>query len=513
MIMLSDVVTFLNEYDYSEHEIKFISVRNDTISELFDLLNTLHNLVYEENSEELEKYFKSLQLLFNRVKNSLNSYQETFQNEVSQEMRIDINNFFNLLMTYNNSDEVKEIFKRMSLSLSNLKKGNIENTLFKEVSKIIQKEKDFETIAIVSYYAERIDVGKFENKKIVYLTPAMLVQRTNSYSKIIYIGTSNLYPESETIFFGKKIYYVGYDFYKNGFNREPIINGNDEEQSGIYRNVIFSEVSSSTVNNNRLVIDKIEHPIESKQSFDSWVVGYKKSVSTEDGLKEGYLFSLKSGGKVIFPTNGKCDVLDIESMVTTETQIGQIDDGSIIVLRISTENEYLSSKAYEEYGEYYSEKIQLIKKYKDKLLLLKNCLGTYEKLKKFLENNEIEVSSVVVLRTWTTMDVLRPRSTEKFSKLLSLLDLDESQIAETIKAIDFVNKVHRKIGRDLSKKTQEIVAMIYQNELYNALQSDGYYSFEEPGIGEFRIEVLEEKYSEVIQVINTDYYRILTNYE
>ena len=66
--MLSDVVKFLNEYDYSEHEIKFISVRNDTISELFDLLNALHNLVYEENSEELEKYFKSLQLLFNCVK-------------------------------------------------------------------------------------------------------------------------------------------------------------------------------------------------------------------------------------------------------------------------------------------------------------------------------------------------------------------------------------------------------------------------------------------------------------
>lgn len=200
-------------------------------------------------------------------------------------------------------------------------------------------------------------------------------------------------------------------------------------------------------------------------------------------------------------------------MDMTDVEVTKLDSESIIVLRVSTEISYLSKKAYDEYGNDYLDKVNIVKEYKVKLLNLKSNLGTFQKLRSYLENRGISISSSTVLRTWTTMDVLAPGETEKFARLLSIIGLNETRVAETITATQFVKAVHRKIGRELSKKMQYVIAKLNQNDLYTSLQKDKYYIFDEPGIGEFRIEIVEEKYTELVQVTSADYYRIFNNYE
>lgn len=510
--MITDTINFLNEYDCATHEIDFVNVTSTTLTELFKNIKKLRSLVYEENSEELEERFKVLNQLFSQIKTSLLPYEQLFANYFSSDIRNSIVSFFKLLMEYNATIEVSNLSKRTMEILVSLKKGDVVNSLASEIENRILQDDLFETIAIVSYFPEVIST-EYANKKIVYITPNKLIQGTKTYSKVFYIGTSDFYPSSKTIFFGKKTYYIGYDFYRNGFEKLTLVNGNSEMQSGIYRNVKIGELVSYRHDISGESIEKLEDFSVPTQSLESWVTGYKKTLTSEGELRDGVLFSLRSGSKVIFPTTGKVDVLEIENMDMTDVEVTKLDSESIIVLRVSTEISYLSKKAYDEYGNDYLDKVNIVKEYKVKLLNLKSNLGTFQKLRSYLENRGISISSSTVLRTWTTMDVLAPGETEKFARLLSIIGLNETRVAETITATQFVKAVHRKIGRELSKKMQYVIAKLNQNDLYTSLQKDKYYIFDEPGIGEFRIEIVEEKYTELVQVTSADYYRIFNNYE
>src|SRR5699024_12014189 len=99
---------------------------------------------------------------------------------------------------------------------------------------------------------------------------------------------------------------------------------------------------------------------------------------------------------------------------------------------------------------------------------------TYNNFRKELKKNNIEVKSDTVLRTWTVMDVVKPGA---LKDLLKYLNYSDEVTMKTIKAANFINKAHAKVGRELSNHLKKIISYIDFVEILETMERDLLYFF------------------------------------
>ncbi|PTI95751.1 hypothetical protein BU048_12555, partial [Staphylococcus simulans] len=111
--------------------------------------------------------------------------------------------------------------------------NEIENKIDKELKNLL-RENEGQEVAIVSF--ESLE-KKYNIDKVDVYHPNKLLKGNELYDVVIFIGTPSLFPEYQTTFFGKEIYYISHEIYNFNFKTEPILNKSKSALSNLYENV------------------------------------------------------------------------------------------------------------------------------------------------------------------------------------------------------------------------------------------------------------------------------------
>ncbi|MBN4912356.1 hypothetical protein IDG46_20825 [Staphylococcus sp. EG-SA-13] len=131
---------------------------------------------------------------------------------------------------------------------------------------------------------------------------------------------------------------------------------------------------------------------------------------------------------------------------------------------------------------------------------------TLNNLYKDMKKSGVKISNMMTLKTWLNEDTINPRN---LNQILRYLNYNDENISQTIKAAEMINKLHRKVGKDLSKSLQQIIDNIDISEIYESMTLNGNFSFKVDDIGEYFIEEILFKSEDQIEIERNQLNKIL----
>lgn len=500
--MLIDKIEFLNTYEEKEHSIYFHSIHNEYMSLFYDCFSYLKKLVEEFGNDNLEEGFSQLKIIFKVLRNSIHSYEETFK-DIDWEL---VAIFLNNLIEYDDSKETMYITKKIFEILKLLKSNKIENILYPEVKKYVSAANMGDSIGIITK-DKYLDVpDELKSFEIKIITPKDLISDFKIFDLLIFIGTPYYFPQFSHVFLGRKIIYLSFNFYKNSFQpSDGNFEGDYIRVSNIYEKVTFSH------NSNDIRHDMLETEEEIMIEHDSskkWLVDYEKRFErTDEGITAVLLQFYTNKGAFYLPSS-KVRVLNLtEKKPLSQISVTNLVGDEWIVLKNSTEAEYLTKKSREILGETkFNEFTQLVLNYKRLLRNQKKNFGTYEQLRLNMIKKGVPVSSAVLLRAWTTDFITKPRN---LKKILSYLGYSAENLEKTFFAATSLISSRIRAGRMLQEKLAKIVDNLDKEEVAHGMRINKYYEFYLPEIGEFSIEVNKSKPFVEMEVSQKDLYQII----
>lgn len=501
--MYLNKINFLTEYETAAANIKIKVVHSEKLQEFQNCVYQLNSLVDQENSEDLEKNYQSFKYIFNQLRSSFIPYSEKIIYLLNEEIQKEIAVFFNQLAEYNK--ESIPLIEHVATLFREFKDGKIENELQNKLTEMINNISPMESVAIVTNSVDRLDQVKL-NQRIDYVKPSKLMQLNKIYNKVIFLGSPYIYSQFSNVFLGKEIIYLSYDFYQNKIEKKYILGYSSDKNSALFSNVEFDVDNGTNTDLLNMEEELLEGSID--HDFDTWLNKFQRNIKDNEELYRGILFGLESGNKIIYPEKKKISILDLNTMKIDKKEVELLSSNDLIIERLHTDNDYLVEEAKKMYGKSkYLEWVKLIQDYKTRLdYLIKKDGLTF--VKQQLNNEGVGISSDLVIKNWSTMDVIAPMKNQDFDILLKFLEFNNTETNRIKIAAKSIINAHRVIGRLLSKKIQDIIENVDQFELYSSLQEEKKYEFIVDGVGEYTIEKISNKFEDIVEIPSGEFRKI-----
>lgn len=510
--MHTEKFNLLTEYEEAQQKIKFLNVYSTKLEKLYENIKKIEYKVNSSNSSELEEFLISLRRLKTIIYATIDNFPDKLNNFFIEKDWDDIIYLFTLLseLDYETILLARETFE----IIKELRNGNIENPLKRKTLELLNQYKD-KRIAVVANY---LDEDFLNNAKDYdYLKPNRLVKTFKLYDVVIFIGTPYLYPKFDTVFLGTTIIYLSYNIFKNHLSKIQFISNNIPEANCLYKNIDIQ-------NKEKFLLPKYtEVAIADAERFNlnKWIDRKKKEKNYSDvnheDLIEGQIIQLEKNKHIIVSPdstlriiNTKTNHIERKELIIKTDKVNNLITGDWIIIKNSTEEEYLINKSKELFGFVeYESKMQLVNEYKDALYNQKVRLGSLDALLKDMKNNHVKVSSIVLLKSWLD-STIRPRNLEDILLYLGYNDYD---LSKTINAAEFINSAHRHAGYELSKNIMNYLKDINMQELEESMLIEGEYSFNIKTIGVFNIESVKSVIENPIILQSKDMYKIIKTSE
>lgn len=500
--MYTEKIEYLNCYEKEKHTIYFHSVSSDFMTAFNDCFLYFDRIVREFDGDYLRDGYVEVKLIFKILRNSIHPYHETLSNI----NWVVITEFFNRVTELDNSSKTMEMANRFFKLLKKVESNELTNFLFPVVEEYVSSTAENQSVCIVT--RDRfIDVPKgLRHRNIEILTPSDLMNDNEIYDFLIYMGTPRYFYQFSDIFFGRKIVYVSFDFYRNSFEKSNVLIKNNEDVfSNVFENVTIN------YNTNELLYDfqELEQEIIIEQDTSKrWLSDYQKSYKKMDEELSALLIEFSTNKGVFYMPTSKVRIITFNNKNSlSHIPVKDLVGGEWIVLKKSIEDEYLNIKAKEILGEKdFLEYSNLILDYKRRLRRKKHYFETYEDMRKDMVRNGVKVSSAMLLRAWTTDFIIKPR---KLEGILKYLGYSKQDIEKTVLAGGQLVGARIRGGMLLQSNLTKIIEKIDKKELISSMRMNKFYEFQIPEIGEFVIEIVKNKPDIEMEIPIKDLYQVV----
>lgn len=485
-------LNFLNTYENSSNKIYIEKVFSDKLYEVNKCIKLFLNEMKYIEDEEVEHSLNAYKYFFNGLLLTVNDYSEVFKNLDSDDLS-EIREFsreFYQLTSY--PDELEKSFNL----LKELKNDRLENNLAKKLLEIIDKATSKEDIAIVCYkdsskFREE-NSNKLTKKSITFYSSSQLLKESKIFEKLIFIGPPYLFRKYKNIFQGKKIHYIMYSFLGDFSFQQPVIKSNYKINSNIFKNVKIEKNSES----NQLEY-KIDLNEESKNKINKILNKHKVSENeNQEKIAEGNLIKFLNNKYFIMPKNVKVRTikLDVEELsenkfIVEKLKLNHLKKGDWILIKTDSDENLIKNEAKKIIGEHkYYHYLENIKLYKKALLEKSKRHKNLEEFIRELNKNNIHLKDVNTLKTWLTLETIKPKSLIEILNYLKFNDVSKNKIFNSAKEI---NKNHILAGKLILKKLTENIKNINYDDFVNEMSENKEYILETEDKGTFYIEEIE----------------------
>lgn len=500
---------FIEDYTNLNNKVEFVSVTSPDLEILFRNIKHIEKQVRTLNSVELEELFTTLKRLRSIVFSTLDNFSDKLNSYFNDREWHDLRDFFNRLVELD--DSLKNLSQETYTIINNLKNNFYGNPLNKKISDLIHQN-ETKSIAVCAKYLD--SSFSVTHSNIEYLKPHELAKGYKVYDVVIFIGTPYIYKGFNTIFIGEEIYYVAYNVYKNYLSKMNYIQGNNIDSIELYKKVELSDSNQKTKNT---FFETDLTDIE-KNKINKWIMNHNQkhlsvnNAETGEEVVTGKIIQLENNKHIVMSPHSKFRVVDERKdkdnklvLTLISKYLDTLKVGEWIIIKQSTEEDYLVKKSKDIFGEaVYNERVDLVNEYKNDL---KSRMSKFRNIDKFIEdlkNNNVNVSTVQVLKNWLG-ETIRPRNLEK---ILLYLGYSQLKINETINAADFINKAHNTAGRELVKNIEVYLKLINVEELEAAMALEKEYEFNVDSIGLFSIQLVKSIIKENISIHPKNMYKI-----
>ncbi|MGO4994502.1 hypothetical protein ACTQ5F_05630 [Jeotgalibaca porci] len=500
--MYTEKINFINNYSNEKHSIYFHSINSDLMTAFNNYFLYFERIVRDFDNDYLREGFSEIKLIFKVLRNSIHPYYEMISDIDWENISI----FFNRVTEFDNSGKTIETAKKFFELLRKVKNDDLDNFLYPVVEEYILSTKRNQTIGIVTRDRYMEVPQELKHTFIEIMTPNDLMNSHKIFDFLIFMGTPTYFSQFSTIFFGRKIIYISFNFYKNSFEAATsLIKNNNEEFSKVFTGV------SLNYNSNELLFDLLDEEKEIVVEYDNsknWLSNYRRTYEKTDDEVSAVLLQFATNKGSFYLPNSKVRILDFKNKKSiSHTSINSLNGDEWIILKKSIEDEYLNNKSKEILGENkYYEYTNLILEYKRRLRRKKHYFESYEEMRIDMVKNGVGISSATLLKNWTTELIIKPRN---LKEILSYIGYSNDDIEKTMFAGASIVNSRIKAGRLLQSNLIKIVEKIDKKELTYSMRMNKYYEFQIPEIGEFMIEVIKSKPIIEMEVPIKDLYQII----
>lgn len=505
--MRTNVLAFLNDYTYSSNNIRQVRVDSREVKQFHKIYENFYRKL-GQYSKELQDELKVLKPLNFYLQISCLDYSELVDEKLDEVMEQKIVEFFNEI--YNLDDptliHLVELYQKI---LNQFLENEIENKIDKELKNLL-RENEGQEVAIVSF--ESLE-KKYNIDKVDVYHPNKLLKGNELYDVVIFIGTPSLFPEYQTTFFGKEIYYISHEIYNFNFKTEPILNKSKSALSNLYENVNLE--ADDIKLRDKPFMDDEAISVEKEMKINYLVEKYTGKSETElISNIPGYMIPFTKSRVYFVPEGARVHVLKIsndtvsgEDLQVHRENLSKLEKGDWVIIKKSTASKYLSEIAmkligrrnYENYNSY-------IKEYKNDLLKKLEEKGSLKILFRDMRREGINISDIMLLKNWIYGETIKPRV---LNKILKYLNYSDMKIQQTLIAAGEIVKSHMKAGRESNKNLNEKIQMIDNEEIMEEMIQHEEYEFELEGVGEFLVQQIQYSPQKLENIDVNNMYRLL----
>ncbi|MBW0764003.1 MULTISPECIES: DISARM anti-phage system protein DrmE domain-containing protein [Mammaliicoccus] len=506
-------IKLLNNYSNQYSSIHNIKVHSKEMENLLTQFNYIKKELKLLGLDEFDEDYRSLKYIFFNLINTLKPYDEELNNKFDNE---DWKNFSYFIKKLDAINENISIYVRQLVKLIKLfKSGEIQNNLKFEVDKLIDSLSESTAVILINRNEEALIRNRDDN--LEFYSVNTFINNDKLYDNLVMIGSSIYFNKFDTIFMAKEIYYINFDFYKNYLRKESLIE-NNHFNSNIFKMV--NSYKEKNKNENKLIEEHYEmEKAENIYLLEKLINQYQ--LNERHDLKKkifATICGLKSGAHILLTKNNTIRSLSLSydnennlNLVVENKKINQLVKENWIIIKSITENIYLERKSKEIISEEkYNEYKKCIHDYKKALKLKLNELMSIEELYKDMKKHNVKISNLNTLKTWINEETIRPRNLDQ---ILNYLNYKNEEIIKTINAADTINKLHIKVGKDLSKSLQFIISKLDSNDIYESMILYNTFSFKVEDVGEFFIEEVSFISEEQVEIDRKNLNKIFKEYK
>lgn len=489
----------LKKHDSTDKKVFLVSLHSSEVTKFNDYYRYIYRRIKDLDDEELTEQFICLKYFFNLIRVSIDDYKEVLKDFDFK----DLNTFFSLLNEKDYKEDTLDILGNFSRLISNFRKGKINNILGDKLKGLYYLRND--NNAVISYKFPQ-DIQNNYRK----INANHYIKSTNFYDNVFFIGSPNYYYNMNTIFKATNTYYLSYDIYRTDLVKRKFISDEHIGNSNIYKGIEIVKTGSDIESELNEANDSL--PIEASYKFNKVINLIKKENREQTNIYTVTAKAVELASKeyILYPTNSKTvRAVDKQSKQIRSKMINEIDCGDWLIIKQSSDEEYIRERAAEIVGSDYENMFIRVTNYKKELInyMYSNKLDLVQ-LRNILSENNIQVQRQV-LQHWMYGTTIAPR---EYNKILFFLNYDLNTINELENEYHMIRNAHLLAGRNLLKNLQKIIKNYDISEIDNEMQKQNEFDLEIPNIGKFCIrkvntissESLEVEYSKMYKVLSTN---------
>lgn len=490
--MSFEQIKMLTEFDLHQKNIHLISVHSDEIVKFNQYFQFIKKRVDQFEDDELSESFLFLRLLFNKIRSSIDPYNEVLEKEnLKNVMR-----FFTELKDADYKEETTLIVKQLWNLINSFKKGEVENELRKKLSLLYSQETGRKVVVLNSFLNS--NTHTYKTIKInQYLTGNYY------YDQVFFLGSPNYYPQQNTVFKATNTYFLIYDIYRSEMKKIKLIQDNEKENCKLYSDVFFFRHGREFINAKDEGIEIISN--ESALSLNNWLKSYSEKRNKMSETSLARVIELVTGEYIFFPIKSKVKTFDKEKKVIKEVSLSEITQGDWIVIKKSSDEEYIRQKARDLIGTDYENIVGRVTRYKKELLRFADEFHLdIRGLSKVLQKNGIDVQ-IQSLNQWINGNTIAPRN---YKAILVFLNYDAESINQLEREYHKILKAHQYAGRELVKNIQSLIKTVDSKLIFEQMTKYNTFDFEVEKMGEFCIKEVSFINNDQTVIDSGDLYRI-----
>lgn len=334
-------------------------------------------------------------------------------------------------------------------------------------------------------------------QNITFYNPSQLLKENKIFETLIFIGPPYIFPKYRNIFYGNKIYYIMFDFLNSGNFQNKIIHNNKEANSNLYKNVeVINEEEPTTLKSVDYYIDLKE---EINYKIDKILKTHTISESENqipEKFGQGNLISFVNDKYFIMAKNAKIRVIRLNNsnklkneLTVEKLNLNSLKIGDWILIKSDSDENLIKNEAKKIIGEHkYNHYLENVKLYKKSLLKKSKNFESLEGFKSELKNHGINLKDINTLKTWISLETVKPKSLMEILNYLNFSDIGKKNIFHSAKEI---NKTHILAGKLILQKLSENIKEINYTEFINEMSENREYILETEDKGTYFIEEIE----------------------
>ncbi|MBO0429997.1 hypothetical protein JZO82_12550 [Vagococcus fluvialis] len=491
--MFFEKFDLLNQYDIKK-KLYLVSINSPEITEFNKYYQYVYKRVKDLDSSELSESFSdTLKQFFSEIRTTVEPYDKVLKKYNFNEL----GSFFTQLVNSDYEENTKIILSELADLIKRFRLGDICNQMREKF--LYYQELYGGNNVVVTYYPSY-------DSQIEYSSVYNYFKNPTFYDDAFFLGTPNFYGDN-TIFKAKRTFYLSYDIYRMSFSKKNILDFNSDDNNSIYRDVDVITIADEKT-------QKLENMIE-EEEFENKVmrinIDYIKkhhSKSSEDTLvTRAKLVSFKSDNFTFFALKSKLNVLNKRTGAIDITNLSELNSYDWLVIRTSSDEEYLTNEARKEIGPNYDKYYDEVTKYKEELQFkVENEYYTLDRLRSALKDSGVEVRKQLLMQ-WIYGDTIAPRD---YDKILQFLDYRESEVNLLSNYYRVIVSAKKNAGKKLSDITQKVIDSEGIDNIREHMYEKNLYEFSNE-YGEYRIEEILFVDVESIDIEASDLYRIQSN--